>query len=156
MHRLERALFSTEFELDPADFDSDLVAQIDAEPESHTYQFVLKVVPCEPGSETQEQLGVGLSDSERSALELERASLRSTREELYEARDTAIGAELSLGEALGHNAELKRELRRLEAACPAYANAADANARLAEILRSRTWRMFEPYRRIMRRLRGTG
>jgi 2-polyprenyl-3-methyl-5-hydroxy-6-metoxy-1,4-benzoquinol methylase len=45
MHRLELGLFDSELELDRGDFDPELVAQIEAEPESSTYQFVVKAVP---------------------------------------------------------------------------------------------------------------
>ncbi len=45
IERIELPLFSTELELKREDFDPDLVAQIQGEPEALTYQFIIKAVP---------------------------------------------------------------------------------------------------------------
>lgn len=169
IHRLDRPLFSTEFDLDRRDFSPSVVAQVEAEPESRTYQFVLEVVPADAvgrlgaqDPERPDELAAarGVIAALRGALDLEQTAARLAREELYEARDVAIGAEMAQAQALGQLAVLEREVRRLNEECRALAEdagrrVADVTARIEDIEHARTWRVFEPYRRLRVRLRGT-
>ena len=68
--------------------------------------------------------------------------------------------EMAQAQALGQLAVLEREVRRLNEECRALAEdagrrVADVTARIEDIERARTWRVFEPYRRLRVRLRGT-
>jgi 2-polyprenyl-3-methyl-5-hydroxy-6-metoxy-1,4-benzoquinol methylase len=75
INRVEVPLFGTELELDPTDYPPDVVERVDAEPEAHTYQFVIKAVPTDRDDGLRE-----LRDrAERSRIDLERLRRRNER-----------------------------------------------------------------------------
>jgi SAM-dependent methyltransferase len=121
-----------------------------------------EVAPPEPGPDV-EPLLARIAELEAlverlasEATELERAreaahvAHRDAEVRTLEARDAAIGAEASLGHALGQLQLATMELETTRRDLAAHQLA------LNTILGSRTWRVFEPYRRIMKRMRRRG
>ena len=114
MRRTSVGLFGTELGLDPEDFDSGIVERVLADPESTTYQFVVKAVrddAAAAGVEHAERLYEAQVESDRLAAEVARLSEASGRLQA-EAAHLREGVRLA-EQAASESNTLQEELRAL-------------------------------------------
>ncbi|HSY14965.1 MAG TPA: class I SAM-dependent methyltransferase [Jatrophihabitantaceae bacterium] len=123
LRRTQLGLFDTEIELDRAEFDPAVIAQVAADPESTTYQFVLRAAPDDAVQITSEQaLALDSVSRELQAQRLHNGRLAAQIEDLsaehlaLTARIAELGAELAArGEEL---AERDAEIAALQVLPP--------------------------------------
>ncbi len=138
LRRVVLPVFTTEQAVDPASVAPEVLASVLADPDSETYQFVIRAVVHDGNAEVAELAGRAL------ALQDELADERERRAAVEAERDEAVVA-ASLLEPLLHDAEARA--RDYEALAEARQRYIDA------LMSSRSYRMMAPLRAVRAILR---
>jgi O-antigen biosynthesis protein len=135
IERLEKPLFTTELELKREDFDPDLVAQIQVEPEALTYQFIIKAVP---------DTADGILRSLYDRADYYRTEIAALSRRLAES-DELLGEIQRESDLLRvEAAALRNERRDLQLECGEY------QAEITSLRSTKLFRWSAPFRRIIR------
>ena len=100
LKRVTMPVFATEQAVDPAGVPAEVLAQVVADPESETYQFVVRAVVHDGDAEVAGM--ASRSVALQTALERERARRVLAESELAESRAHVANLEVRLEEAVGH------------------------------------------------------
>ncbi len=149
VERVPMPLFGTEVGVRPENFDPDLVKQIREDPESETYQFVVKAV-LDNGDSSVASMAARIAAFDSEALQLTRRV-----EELSAQLDAKDDESAQLRQALESRlAEADGERAALQADLHAVAMELDSTRQeLEALMRTKSFRTLAPFRRVYGALR---